>query len=317
MHSSRLAKWFVIVSFSLAFVAALGCSFLKSPPANVHSSKGVPNEDRFGCVEDRGTDNVIQSFRFPNRNTPILIELDILNCKYSFVIDTGSNACVYDKSFLPLLGDPVRFEAASTPNGQIRVPFYRSLGGKIGPILLDKDRDAACMDLSRLGSAVRRRIDGIIGMDYLKKYIFRIDLASNDFSFLRRIENDAGHKIDVVLRKDCPYVMVKLPGMRDEELFLVDLGCLDYGALQSKAFQDLIDRGFAQRIESQSFETAGGLVRVSSVILDEISVDIFTHKKLVFREGRQNILGLKFWSMYNVTFDFSHNAIYLKSKAGK
>ncbi len=317
MYPSCLVKCLVIVSFSTAFVAALGCSFLQPPSSNVRSSKGVPNEDRSGRVEYRGTDNVIHSFRFPSGNAPILIELDILKRKYNFVIDTGSNASVYDKSFLPLLGDPVRFEAASATNGQIRVPLYRSLGGKIGPILLDKDRYATCMDLSRFSSAVRRRIDGIIGNDFLKEYVFKIDFASNDFSFLKAIENDAGHKIDVVLRKDCPYVRVKLPGMRDEELFLVDLGCLDYGMLQSKAFQNLMDRGFVERTESQSRETAGGPVRVSSGILDEFSVDIFTHKKMVFREAKMNILGLKFWSMYKVTFDFPHNAIYLKRSAGK
>ena len=96
----------------------------------------------------------------------------------------------------------------------------------------------------------------------------------------------------------------------------MDLGCLN-GSLQSRAFQFLIEQGFMKKTETRSLKSADGPATVPCGILDDISIGVYSHRQLVFMEGKENTLGLKFWSQYNVTFDFPHNAIYLQKRVRK
>lgn len=316
-HFHRSIRYATVL-FSITLMIIFGCSSTYLPSILVRSSKEVPNdsfEDRTAC---QASGNVIQSSSFINADDLIPVEVEISNCKYVFAIDTGASISVYDNCFLNLLGDPVRFETRYSILSKSKIPIYKSIGGKVGSLQLDKNQDACCMDLSRLRSATNPRISGILGMDFLKKHILKIDFDSNRLYFLKQIENNSGHKIDVEYIKNTPYIHVRVSGMRDEGLFQVDLGGMGfYGSLQSSAFQFLLKQGFMKKTESESLESADGPATVSCGTLNDISIGVYSHKQLDFFEAKQNTIGLKFWSQYNVTFDFPHNAIYLQKRGRK
>lgn len=257
---------------------------------------------------------VIERFKFARDGLHVLLPIQVNGKRYSFAMDSGASTTVYDTTLRPFLGDPIRSAKMRTPGGNMTVTFFLSPAARLGHIDLPTNSQVVCMDLGKLCEASGEDIYGFLGMDFLKSRIFRIDFDSGEITFLRSVGPKPGKRVPVTLQHHVPYVLVEIPGLLAQERFQVDTGFGGYGSgdLRSEVFDALAKRGkltYAGEgcTEWVSGSRGGRLGRVES-----ISLENYRHEKLLFGESRTSFLGLKYWSRYVVTFDFSNRAIYLK-----
>jgi hypothetical protein len=259
------------------------------------------------------TETVLERFKVAKDGDMVLLPVEIQGKRYKFVLDTGSSNTVYDTSFRSLLGKPIKSEKASTVGQEISVSIFRSPKAKLGKLSLPKDSEVVCADIRNLGEVSGDQVDGLLGMDFLRQQIFRIDFDKGEVTFLRSIGPFPGQRVPVKFHWNYPLVMAETPRVRGQIPFLVDTACdIGSGRLEADLFSHL-DRLGGVNIDGvcRTLGLSGEQCNRFGWI-ESLSLEGFQHKKLLFTEGRINVLGIDYWARYVVTFDFPHRAIYLK-----
>jgi hypothetical protein len=170
-------------------------------------------------------------------------------------------------------------------------------------------------DLGRLRRASGLAVYGLLGMDYLKGFIVRIDFDRGKVSFLREVGPGPGRPVSLSRRGDVPFVDLRLPGLPDPVPFDVDTGSVRYGGIRVEEFRQLVERKQLALSGVNRSVTLKGVTASRKGRLATLSLGGFSHRGLVFEESQYSILGLDYWSRYTVTFDFPSGTAYLKEGA--
>ncbi|HTU90291.1 MAG TPA: hypothetical protein VMF69_09475 [Gemmataceae bacterium] len=248
----------------------------------------------------------------------ILLPVEIQGKHYQFCLDTGATCTAYDSSLWPLLGKIVALETIGPKEKSVPVPFFQPPDARLGKLRLPKDKWVGGVSLREFNEESGEEEHGILGMDFLKEQIFRVDFDRAEVVFLRAVGPDPGQRLEVRLTNNRPQVNVDLPGLKEPEWFLLDTGCArggggDGGCLSTSAFEALTQSG---KLTSIRKSMAMSVVRETKLVragwLDSFPFAGNIHKALCFSEHKTSLLGLDVLSRYVVTFDFPHRAIYLK-----
>lgn len=245
----------------------------------------------------------------------ILLPVAIKGKRFRLVLDTGANWTVYDKPLWCLLG---KKKALQITDENITVPCFDQPDARLGRLTLPKDSLVLGSDMKELREEFGEDIHGILGMDFLKRYIFRMDFDRGEVVFLRKVGPDPGQRLAVTLKDDRPYVRINLPGLKEPENFILDtgfargIGGCDGGCLRKPTFEALIKSGKLKLRGNYRFVGFAGGQMKGYGWLDALPFAGNTHKNLSFTEKEHSSLGLDVLSRYVVTFDFAHQAIYLK-----
>ncbi len=262
-------------------------------------------------------EEVIERFSIPKDSSLILLPATIKEKRYRLVLDTGASWTVYDKPLWSLLGKTKALQKIENARKNITVPRFDPPDARLGKLSLPKDRLVVGADLKEVRENSGEDIHGILGMDFLKRHIFRMDFDRGEIVFLRRVGPDPGQRLAVTLRHDLPYVRINLPGLKEAEEFILDTGYArgggyEGGWLRKATFDALIKSGKMISGGNIAFAGLAGSQTTQYGWLDVLSFAGNTHNNLVFHEGEVSLLGLDVLSRYVVTFDFPHQAIYLK-----
>jgi hypothetical protein len=259
-------------------------------------------------------DDVLERFKVSTDGGALLLPVELRRKTYLFILDTGSTFCCYDASLRLLLGDAIKLVEYGTPDRDITTPIYRSPAGKVGSLALPANSEAFCFDLEKIREAFGQECYGILGMDFLRQYVFSIDFDRGEVTFLRSVGADAGRRVPVIFQGNAPHVLIEAEGLTGQGRFLVDTGHvgLQSGDLQAEAFALLEKAGGLTLAGRIDFDSLVGPETARIGRLRAMSLAGFRHQKMMFLESRKNMLGLNYWSRYRVTFDFPHNALYLK-----
>lgn len=258
---------------------------------------------------------VIERFRIPKDSHWIQLPVAIKGKRYRLLLDTGAYCTAYDKPLWSLLGKQNALGEFAEVNAT--VPFFDPPDARLGQLTLPKDSLVMGADMKEMREDFGEDVHGILGMDFLKRHVFRMDVDRGEIVFLRKVGPDPGQRLAVTLMHDLPYVRINLPGLREPEEFILDTGFArgggsSGGILRKATFEALIKRG--RLIPSGRFRSvglAGGQMN-SYGWLDALPFAGNTHKNLLFNDSREcSFLGLDVLSRYVVTFDFPHQAIYL------
>jgi hypothetical protein len=160
-----------------------------------------------------------------------------------------------------------------------------------------------------------QKVHGILGMDFLKKHVVRIDFDKGEVAFLRSPGGNPGQRVPLTFRSELPVVTATVPGMVGLEFFVVDTGCvtLDSGILRAEAFSMLHSQvGLLRAGADVGYVTLAGESSTRQGHLEALSLEGHRHKRLAFSEGSYNILSLHYLSRYTATFDFPRGVVYLK-----
>ncbi len=257
-------------------------------------------------------EEVIERFSIPKDSYWILLPVAIKGKRYRLILDTGAYCIAYDKPLWSLLGKP---KAVGEFEENITAPFFDPPDARLGKFTLPKDSLVMGDDLKDLREDCGEDIHGLLGMDFLKRHIFRMDLDRGEIVFLRKVGPDPGQRLAVKLKPILPRVRINIPGLKEPEEFILDTGWPrggggDGGVLRKATFEALVKSG--KLIPGGN--TRGLAGRQSCYgWLDALPFAGNTYKNLRFNDSREySFLGLDVLSRYVVTFDFPHQAIYLK-----
>ena len=129
-----------------------------------------------GCAEKLKSSpdqKVLAEFIVPSDSNLIFIPVRFDEEEYLFCLDTGSNTTIFDVSLKNKLGKrilwPKKGEAAL--GKPMKVEYFRAPQAYLGPLNLKDCMIVGVVDLEPVSFALANKIHGIIGMDFLKKYV--------------------------------------------------------------------------------------------------------------------------------------------------
>jgi hypothetical protein len=271
---------------------------------------------------------VLAEFEYSGDTGHIILPITFQGQEYPFVLDTAGTDTAFDDSFKDKLGKrflwPLKGRGAK---GQmLKVEWYRRYDCYLGPLDLDDHGTIKVIDLDKLIPEKNRKFQGIIGLDFLKKYIVQIDFDNGKvsffegkkefdiFSFLKSKENkhpEWGEPIPMKtkFRSGLRYVEGTLFNNVKVE-FLVDTGWLGPDSLKTRIF----DKVYTQKDPNVKSSVVKSPLTGSSDynIIRKFSVGPFGYKNNIFRRSNRSVLGLWFLSRHLVTFDFPNKIMYLK-----
>ncbi|MGB2807844.1 MAG: aspartyl protease family protein [Sedimentisphaerales bacterium] len=257
---------------------------------------------------------ILAEFQIAKSGGPILLPVTFIDKEHLFVLDTGSSHTVYDTSLRHELGEVKKIEKALTLGSPIKAEIFDAPEAFLGPLNLKDSNEVSCLDLKMLSLIDGNTISGIIGMNFLKKYVIQIDFDQGTLSFLQPVE---GQNTDWGIELLLKYDRLGWPHITSDILdninvnFVIDTGSNSTGALASDIFDKFISEKKLNTSESL-FATASGVIQNRECRIDSISVGSFEYEELIFSEANWSHLGLLFLSRHTVTFDFPNSRIYLR-----
>ncbi len=276
---------------------------------------------------------VLAAFEITDDTNNILLPVKFQGEEYQFLLDTGSDVTAYDDSFKDKLRKmfigPVTRTGRAPHGKKIKYVTLPAPDAYLGQLNLKVSRYAVVTDLNQLVAEENRNFQGIIGMDFLKKYIIQIDFDNEKviffkgnkdidlFSFLKPKENkhpEWGEPIPLKTKlfHNVRYIRGKFFDNTSAD-FLIDTGNYFSNDLQSRLFEKVNSNLVGTQHGSQSTTTVQSDNKGRKVIITErFSVGTFEYKEMFFQKSDSSILGQPFLSRHLVTFDFPNNVAYLK-----
>ena len=282
-----------------------------------------------GQIREAAPPQVLAEFEFRGDANGILLPLEFDGNDYQFLLDTGTTNTVFDTSFKDKLGKrifwPKKGDAAY--GKKVKVEMFNAPEAYLGPFNLKKMNYVTVTDLNKIVPDERREFQGIVGMDFMRAYIVRMDFDKNKvsflksekdadwFSFLKPKENKYPEWGEPVPLKgkwfsNLKYIEGKLLDKIKAE-FLIDSGWHFPGVLKSRLF-DKVDSIIAKTKNQNNTSAVETSNRGKVIITEEFSIGTFDYNDMFFQKSNMSILGLPFLSRHLVTFDFPNNVMYLE-----
>ena len=295
-RSCLLLKIILLLSFSVLFLTD-GCADQSEDTTDVPASH-----------------KVLAEFQIAKDGDPILLPVTFKDKEYLFLLDTGSSHTVFDTSFRHELGEVKSVQKGLTSGSPILAEFFNAPEAFLGPLNIKECGKTACVDLKMFNLVLGKKVSGIIGMNFLNKYVVRIDFDKGTLSFLQPMEEhhpDWG--IELAMEHDSlgwPQITgLVLDGIEVD--FVIDTGADSTGGLDSNIFEQTLSENKLKTCEIL-FATASGVIRERQMRIKNLSVGLLNYADLIFGESNISHLGLSFLSRHIVTFDFPKSRIYLK-----
>ncbi len=261
---------------------------------------------------------IVDRFKIFNDGDALLVPVEVEGKAYLFLIETGSNKSAFDSTLIK--GTSQGIERFTTATDKKRLELFSTPHAQLGSHQLENELDSVvAFDFANIREATGHEIYGVIGMNFLGKYVMRIDFDNGTVEFLTKLPELA--KSDVIpLRIDehgMPYVAGRVEGWNDTE-FMLDTGCItfDTGHLESRTCEYLQRLGLLDALGSQDFLGAAG--KGISAIFQAKSFTLcgYQTRNPILSQSNGDRLGLYYLSRFNVAFDFPNKKMYLsKSKA--
>jgi Aspartyl protease len=285
----------------------IGCLLLIAPTAECDSWAG---ESR---TEIRA-DLILEKFDVATGGNLLQIPVRIGENDRRFIVDTGASLTVLDVADCD--GERLAAVRAHTPSADVTLNLHTPPEAWIGNLPL---RPLPCVggyDLKRLSRGLEQSIDGILGMDFLSRYVVHINFDEGKLLFLKSLPENAGESMPLAcdLESGLPWVFAE-PSSGATLPFLVDTGaCTSFsGALGSPALKQVAKRRALPVAGSDDFVDLSGSSSKKLYSGDLLRMGSFAVKEPVFVEvAVASSLDLGFWSRFVVTFDFPKNKLYVR-----
>lgn len=268
-------------------------------------------------IQPSPAEQVIERLSIKKDSCWIMLPVEIKGKRYHLGLDTGTDCTIYDKSLWHLMGKTVALEKIGTKQDNITIPYFQPPDARLGKLALPKSSLVMGTDLRDYQEDSGEDIHGFLGMDFLNTHIFRVDFDQGEVVFLRALGSNPGQRLAVGLTDGVPNGRVRLAGRKEPEWFVLDTGAARGGGwrggcLRKATFDTLVKSGGLASIGDNPMGSLTGRRMHRSGWLDSLFFAGNTHKNLAFFEWDTSLLGLDVLSRYVVTFDFPHQAIYLK-----
>lgn len=211
-----------------------------------------------------------------------------------FIIDTGSEGTVLDKSLESKLGKSLGTKIISGWFGETKSVLYAAPELYLGEVRLITGKEVAIADFRRMSTITGHPIMGILGMDYLRNYCIQLDFKAGEmclFNSNKLAIAKRGNAFPLTFKHNCPFIHHAsfVSGQNDD--LLIDTGCVSDGFVNKKNLG-----------EEKQFDP---------MLLQQCDWSGQTYSNLFVQAGA-NVIGLRFLARHLVTLDFPNQTMYLK-----
>jgi hypothetical protein len=230
-----------------------------------------------------------------------------------FILDSGASACVVDKDQSKAFGVTITGSRKGQGAGAGTVDFFFAPDVRyaIGDITLKADQSYA-IDLSGVPTPKGKKLAGLLGYDFLQRYIVAIDYEKNLLTVYdpkEYVYRGSGQAIPVSFQKKLPYVKgtIQVPGLRttgDRE-WLVDTGSSD------TVNDELLARSTGEKAEVTGGQGLGKEFRVWQATVDRVDLGPFHFQKVAGVSGGMKI-GSGLLRRFTVVFDYPGKRMILE-----
>lgn len=240
MRSTRFSDWNAVGNVKLPFT-------IREETGNPNEAvkiqvktleRAMPPADAFVQPPDRSPTDVTQS------GNPVSVPIEVafgglifvkvsINDKpMSFILDTGAEATVLSASRVAKLGlTSVGKFATGAGGGDVVISWVPKVTTRVGDATVS-DQIVAAIDLDDIERAIQRPLDGILGYDFLSRFVVEIDYTRQQMRLFDRAtykHTGTGNRIAMTLEDSTPFFDATITVPQRGEIsghFVLDTGCL-------------------------------------------------------------------------------------------
>lgn len=268
------------------------------------SQRGYPDESSY---ETKRTGFLVITGGFANASAPFLIA------------DTGSQTCLADNEWSAsnLVGfDRFRQKFVSV-SGATTLEFLRQVPVRVHQ-LNDTPLDIGIVDFSALSNLVDRRLNGVVGMPYLRDYVLEYS-ASSGCRLLKDFPKPDPEAIVLPLRNAdiLPEIEIEIPGI-GKRWMILDTGSTGGLTLNLKRINLLTRMGHLSPTNSvDAIDAQGKAVTSKGFVARWVDIGGFKcHNASVDESGIETI-GLGLLHHFRMVLDFPRSTAYLYFKGSE
>ena len=121
---------------------------------------------------------ILERFAVSKNSDFLLVPVSVNTKEFLFLVDTGADVTVFD-TLLPL-GEPIGVVTADGAEGEVAINLYSTPDAKLGRISLGSLDVVAGTDLKYIRQVSGLPIQGILGMDFLGKYVVHVNVVKGE-----------------------------------------------------------------------------------------------------------------------------------------
>jgi predicted aspartyl protease len=259
----------------------------------------------------------------------IFVKVSVNDVPMSFVFDTGAEATVLNSSRVSKLGlQGVGTFATGAGGGDVVVSYVPGVTTKVGGATV-KNQLVAAILLDDLEKALQRPFDGILGYDFISRFVVEIDYANQQMRLFDRTKyhhTGAGKPIAVSLEDSTPYVDATVEVPQRGQLaghFVVDTGCLCDVQLFTpfvddnkliEALPDAKQTGFSAGAGGATQEVSTTLpsVTIGDVVVKQVRADLNRDKAGATADPESaGLLGSLTFKRFVLVLDYRNKQVFL------
>lgn len=259
----------------------------------------------------------------------IFVKVEINDQPMSFVFDTGAEATVLNSSRVSKLDlQGVGTFATGAGGGDVVLSYVPGVTTKVGGATVANQIVAGVL-LDDLENAMQRPFDGILGYDFISRFVIEIDYANQQMRLFDRSKyhhTGAGKPIAVTLEDSTPYVDASVEVPQRGQLpghFVVDTGCLCDVQLFTpfvddnkllEALPDAKQNGFSAGAGGATQEVSTKLpsVTIGGEVIKDVRADLNRDKTGATADPESaGLLGSLTFKRFVLVLDYKNKQVFL------
>ncbi len=255
----------------------------------------------------------------------------------SFVFDTGASLTIINEQSAARLGLNLRGQrriaGRDSGEGAINFAFAKGVAIDLGAMQFAPDQ-VGVMSLAQVEKFLGHPMDGILGGDFIRRYVVEIDYAGKALTLYEPKTYHAGHgganaetlALKMIGVYPCVSARLKLPGREAlDVLFGIDTGAAAAGALilnspfvtRHKLIESMpeVFPGFTGGMSGESRLVSGraeSLTLGRTAVLNPIVSFSQATKGALSWKDPNGLLGSEIWRRFRVTLDYSRKQMRLE-----
>jgi hypothetical protein len=148
-----------------------------------------------GAEERPSPGVVLERFQVNKAGDILLVPVRVGDQERLFMVDTGSSVTVFDDSLLS--GQPQRSGTVETSDGKAGVRPFTPPPASVGRLPFRDIQSVVGTDLRWVRECSGHPVYGILGMDFLGRYVIRINFDRGELFILSEASQNSGERISM------------------------------------------------------------------------------------------------------------------------
>ncbi|MDH4223683.1 MAG: aspartyl protease family protein [candidate division Zixibacteria bacterium] len=281
----------------------------------------------------------VEDFTFSNPEKKTTVPFELINNHIyievlinglhpgTFILDTGGGATIIDLNYAKKIGLEIKGKLeAKGVGGSVDAGLTELQSLQLGELAMSNQKITS-IDLSFLNTSEGKEVRGILGYDFLSRFVFEIDYQNSRITFYQPDifkYSGTGESLEIELYNKIPSAKATIDG-EYKGLFILDTGSGKSLDLNSPFVEEYkLLQKYPEAIEGFGCAGAGGeakflqarikSIQLGSFLINEpiCGLSVGTEKGVFKNEQTQGVIGAGILKRFKVIFDYEGKKIILE-----